>query len=253
MSMKKLAKANIDGDKMKARKIAKPMINKSVAVKLNKKAKVDIGESTGEKYPLPDPKDPLAIPKNLQRKRPVGGPMKVIQFKIFGGKNVKKSFTQTFASSVEARKYWLAFKNKRHANFSNDGTVATFPGSTDSIVSNMPIDEIVAGDTIPTHGLPDIFGPNERVIAMSSRPASDSSPKLTPHKAIARSNGKLVALKTICSELEVDPRAARMKLRKAVTNKEKYPNLAASHAANARWEWEAGSPALEEVKACIGG
>lgn len=252
MNMEKLAKANLDGDKMKARKIAKPIINKSVAVKLNKKAKIDIGESTGEKYPLPDPKDPLAIPDNLKRKRPVGGPMKIIQFKIFGGKAVKKTFTQTFASSVEARKYWLAFKNKRHANFSNDGCTATFPGSTDSIVSNMPIDEIVAGDSIPAHGLPDVLGPAERVIAMSSKPTPDS-PRVTPHKAIARSNGKLVALKTICSELNVEPRAARMKLRKAVTNKEKYPNLAASHAANARWEWEAGSPALEEVKACIGG
>lgn len=253
MTLQKLAKANIDGDKMKARKIAKPIINKSVARKLNKQ--VDIGTSTGEAYPLPDPKDPLAIPKNLQRTRIAGGPMKVIQFKIFGGKGaVKKSFTQTFASSVEARKYWLAFKNKRTANYSNDGTVATFPGSMDSIVSNMPIDEIVAGDTIPDVGLPDVLGPNERVIAMSMKPGGEpSNPKPSAHKAVARSNGKLVPLKTICGELNVEPRAARMKLRKAVHDTKKYPALAASHAANARWEWEAGSPALAEVKACIGG
>lgn len=194
--------------------------------------------------------DLLSIPKDLKRTRADGGPMHQIQFRIHGGKNVKKSFTQTFASSVEARKYWLTFKNKRQASFSTDGCTATFPGG-DSIISNMPIDEIVAGDTIPKVGLPDIFGPAERVIAMSIKPASASSAPAV--KAVARSNGKLIALKTICTECDIEPRAARMKLRKAVTNKDKYPALAASHAANARWEWEAGSPALAEVKACIGG
>src|SRR5260370_20773861 len=55
-----------------------------------------------------------------------------------------------------------------------------------------------------------------------------------------------VSLKAISSEMKLDPRIAREKLRIAVREAEKYPELAKAHKPRSAWEWPTGSPAEKE-------
>jgi hypothetical protein len=51
-----------------------------------------------------------------------------------------------------------------------------------------------------------------------------------------------VSLKAICSEMKLEPREAREKLRIAVREAKKYPELAKAHKPRSAWEWPKGSP-----------
>lgn len=60
-----------------------------------------------------------------------------------------------------------------------------------------------------------------------------------------------VSLKEICSEMKLVPRIAREKLRIAVREAKKYPELAKAHKPRSAWEWPKGSPAEKEAKAAL--
>lgn len=62
---------------------------------------------------------------------------------------------------------------------------------------------------------------------------------------------EMVTLKQLCSELKVDPREARERLRLAVRDAKKNPELAKSHKPGRAWEWPKASPAIKEVRAAL--
>lgn len=235
--VEKLAKANINGDKMKARKIAKPLIQEKMTSPKDTK-KVDDG---------------TLLPKALKRDKTVGGPMQKVQAKIFGGKTVKRSFLRTFETPDEAKRYIETFLKGRKYNTDKSGRMITFPGSIDSIYLNRPLFEVMARTPVPKEGLPEIIvaGESSNVITM---PKPADAPRTSAAVRERRTaTGELIPLKKLCQELNVEPRAARMKLRRAVKDDKKYPALAKSHAAHARWEWEKDSAALDDVRKALGG
>lgn len=58
-------------------------------------------------------------------------------------------------------------------------------------------------------------------------------------------------LKALCNELNVDPRLAREKLRIAVRDAKKYPELAKAHKPRTSWEWPKGSGLEKEARAVL--
>ncbi len=60
---------------------------------------------------------------------------------------------------------------------------------------------------------------------------------------------EMVTLKQLCAELKVDPREARERLRLAVRDVKKNPELAKSHTPGHTWEWPKNSTALKEARA----
>jgi hypothetical protein len=60
-----------------------------------------------------------------------------------------------------------------------------------------------------------------------------------------------VSLKAICSEMKLDPRFAREKLRIAVREAKNFPELAKAHKPRSAWEWPKGSPAEKEARAAL--
>ena len=60
-----------------------------------------------------------------------------------------------------------------------------------------------------------------------------------------------VSLKVICSEMKVDPRIAREKLRLAVRDAKKFPELAKAHKPRSAWEWPKGSLAEKEARGAL--
>jgi hypothetical protein len=44
-------------------------------------------------------------------------------------------------------------------------------------------------------------------------------------------------LKSICAELKIEPRVAREKLRAAIREPKKYPDMAKAHKPRQRWQW----------------
>ena len=62
---------------------------------------------------------------------------------------------------------------------------------------------------------------------------------------------EMVTLKQLCAELKVDPREARERLRMAVRDAKKNPELAKSHKPGHTWEWPKSSPALKEARAAL--
>jgi len=63
---------------------------------------------------------------------------------------------------------------------------------------------------------------------------------------------EIVTLKQLCTELKANPREAREKLRLAVRDTKKNPELAKSHKPGNAWEWLKNSPALKEVRVVLG-
>lgn len=52
---------------------------------------------------------------------------------------------------------------------------------------------------------------------------------------------EIITLKALCAELKIDPKEARERLRDAVRDQKKYPELAKSHKPRAPWQWLKGS------------
>ena len=62
---------------------------------------------------------------------------------------------------------------------------------------------------------------------------------------------EMVTLKQLCAELKVDPREARERLRLAVRDAKKNPELAKSHKPGHTWEWPKNSSALKEARTAL--
>jgi hypothetical protein len=62
---------------------------------------------------------------------------------------------------------------------------------------------------------------------------------------------EMVTLKQLCAELKVDPREARERLRLAVRDAKKNPELAKSHKPGHTWEWPKNCAALKEARTAL--
>jgi hypothetical protein len=62
---------------------------------------------------------------------------------------------------------------------------------------------------------------------------------------------EIITLKQLCTELKIPPREARERLRLAVRDAKKNPELAKSHKPGQTWEWPKNSPALKEVRTVL--
>lgn len=63
----------------------------------------------------------------------------------------------------------------------------------------------------------------------------------------------IITLKQICTELKLDPRESRERLRAAARDAKKHPELAKAHKARAPWTWVKGSPGEKEARAAVRG
>jgi hypothetical protein len=63
----------------------------------------------------------------------------------------------------------------------------------------------------------------------------------------------IITLKQICTELKLDPRESRERLRAAARDARKHPELAKTHKARAPWTWVKGSPGEKEARAAVKG
>lgn len=61
----------------------------------------------------------------------------------------------------------------------------------------------------------------------------------------------IITLKTLCDELKLDPREAREKLRAAVGDAKRNPELAKARKPRTPWQWVKGSKALEEARNAV--
>ena len=94
---------------------------------------------------------------------------------------------------------------------------------------------------------------------MTTTPAKPTNPNETKpalgfNKAVAETKAApeaKVSLKAICSEMKLDPRIAREKLRIAVREAKKYPELAKIHKPRSAWEWPKGSAAEKEARSAL--
>ena len=62
----------------------------------------------------------------------------------------------------------------------------------------------------------------------------------------------IITLKQICTELKLDPREARERLRAAARDAKKHPELAKTHKARAPWAWAKGSPDEKAARTVLG-
>ena len=58
---------------------------------------------------------------------------------------------------------------------------------------------------------------------------------------------EIVTLKSLCANLKLNPRDARQKLRLAVKDAKKFPELAKGYEPRQPWQWTKGSSALKEA------
>ena len=70
-------------------------------------------------------------------------------------------------------------------------------------------------------------------------------------KPTTRPTIEMITLKQLCTEMKITPREARERLRLAVRDMKKSPELAKSHKPGQAWEWPKSSPALKEVRAAL--
>lgn len=61
----------------------------------------------------------------------------------------------------------------------------------------------------------------------------------------------IISLKQICTELKLDRREARERLREALTNPKKYPELSKGRKARTPWQWSKGSAAEKEARSIL--
>ena len=71
------------------------------------------------------------------------------------------------------------------------------------------------------------------------------------NEKLAKPAVEMVTLKQLCTELKVDPREARERLRLAVRDAKKSPELAKSHKPGHTWDWPKNSVALKEARGAL--
>ena len=62
----------------------------------------------------------------------------------------------------------------------------------------------------------------------------------------------IITLKQLCTELKLDPREARERLRSAARDPKKYSELAKMHKPRAPWNWVKGSAGEKEAREELG-
>ncbi|NBB49787.1 hypothetical protein GVN24_16040 [Rhizobium sp. CRIBSB] len=62
---------------------------------------------------------------------------------------------------------------------------------------------------------------------------------------------EIITLKALCAELEIDPKEVRERLRDAVRDPKKYPELAKSHKPRSPWQWVKGSTGEKEARNAV--
>jgi hypothetical protein len=82
--------------------------------------------------------------------------------------------------------------------------------------------------------------------AVSAKPISTAKPEVSAPKVT-----DTVSFKAICTELKLDPRLAREKLRIAVREAKKFPELAKAHKPRSAWEWPRGSEAEQQAMVAL--
>lgn len=63
----------------------------------------------------------------------------------------------------------------------------------------------------------------------------------------------IITLKQICTELKLDARDARERLRSAARDAKKHPELAKLHKPRTPWSWAKGSAAEKEARVLLKG
>lgn len=61
----------------------------------------------------------------------------------------------------------------------------------------------------------------------------------------------IITLKQLCTELKLDPREARERLRSAARDPKKNPELAKLHKPRAAWSWVKGSAGEKEARTVL--
>lgn len=59
---------------------------------------------------------------------------------------------------------------------------------------------------------------------------------------------EIMNLKALCAELKINPKEARERLRDAVRDPKKHPELAKSHKPRSPWQWVKGSAGDKEAR-----
>ena len=59
---------------------------------------------------------------------------------------------------------------------------------------------------------------------------------------------EIITLKQLCTELKLDPRECRERLRSAVRDAKKHPELAKMHKPRTPWQWVKGSAGEKEAR-----
>ena len=62
---------------------------------------------------------------------------------------------------------------------------------------------------------------------------------------------EIVTLKQLCTELKLDPREARERLRAAARDAKKNPELAKMHKPRNPWQWVKGSAGEKEARGAV--
>lgn len=62
---------------------------------------------------------------------------------------------------------------------------------------------------------------------------------------------EIVTLKQLCTELKLDPREARERLRSAARDAKKYPEIAKAHKPRTPWQWLKGSAGEKEARSAL--
>jgi hypothetical protein len=62
---------------------------------------------------------------------------------------------------------------------------------------------------------------------------------------------EIITLKQLCAELKLDPRECRERLRAAVRDAKKFPELAKMHKPRTPWQWVKGSAGEKEARDAV--
>ena len=62
---------------------------------------------------------------------------------------------------------------------------------------------------------------------------------------------EIITLKQLCAELKLDARECRERLRAAVRNAKKFPELSKKHKPRTPWQWAKGTAAEKEARSAV--
>jgi len=62
---------------------------------------------------------------------------------------------------------------------------------------------------------------------------------------------EIITLKQLCEELKLDARECRERLRAAVRNAKKFPELSKKHKPRTPWQWTKGTAAEKEARTAV--